>query len=206
MSTGPIGSATGSISAENWQGALWRQLIDTGDDRHWLIAQQEMLRRLNSDPSAVQQLPERISLFALPALSPAYLEFLRAVSKHIDVTIYHQNFSRGYWAEIISEKERARLIADAGEAADQYFETGNSLLATMGRQGREQLAGLLQLEALETEVFRSPPSNTVLGQIQSDIFELRERDDSQPFELKPDDDSLQLHCCPQHHAGDRGST
>ena len=182
-------------AAENWQGALWRQLIDVGDDRHWLIAQQEMLKRLNSDPSAVTQLPERISLFALPTLSPAYLEFLRAVSKHIDVTIYHQNFSRGYWAEIISEKERARLIADAGEAAVEYFETGNSLLATMGRQGREQLAGLLQLEALETEVFRSPPSNTALGQIQSDIFELRERDDSQPFELKPDDDSLQLHCC-----------
>jgi exodeoxyribonuclease V gamma subunit len=182
-------------AVENWQGALWRQLIDTGNDRHWLIAQQEMLRRLNSDPSAVKKLPERISLFALPTLSPAYLELLQAVSKHIDVTIYHQNFSRGYWTEIISEKERARLVVAGGEAAGQYIETGNSLLSTMGRQGREQLAGLLQLEALETEVFRSPPSSTVLGQIQSDIFELRERDDSQRFELKPEDNSLQLHCC-----------
>ena len=182
-------------AAENWQGALWRQLIDDGNDRHWLIAQQEMLRRLNGDPSAVEQLPQRISLFALPTLSPAYLELLQAVSKHIDVTIYHQNFSRGYWTEIVSEKERARLIADAGGAVDEYLETGNPLLATMGRQGRDQLAGLLQLEAVETEVFRSPPSNTVLGRIQSDIFELQERDDSQRFELKPDDNSLQLHCC-----------
>jgi exodeoxyribonuclease V gamma subunit len=182
-------------ASENWQEALWRQLIDTGNDRHWLIAQEEMLRRLNSDPSVVKQLPERISLFALPTLSPAYLELLQAVSKHIDVTIYHQNFSRGYWTEIISEKEQARLVVADGEAANQYIETGNSLLATMGRQGREQLSGLLQLEALETEVFQSPPLNTLLGQIQSDIFELRERDDSQRFELKPDDNSLQLHCC-----------
>ena len=30
-------------AAENWQGALWRQLIDDGNDRHWLIAQQETL-------------------------------------------------------------------------------------------------------------------------------------------------------------------
>jgi exodeoxyribonuclease V gamma subunit len=182
-------------AAENWQGALWRQLIDTGNDRHWLIAQQEMLRCLSSDPSAVTRLPERISLFALPTLSPAYLDLLQVVSKHIDVAIYHQNFSRGYWTDIISEKERARLIVDGGEIADQYLDTGNSLLATMGRQGREQLAGLLQLEALETEVFRSPPSGALLGRIQSDIFELQEHEGSQLFELKPDDNSLQLHCC-----------
>jgi len=178
--------------AKHWQASLWKKLVGRGNNRHWLTLQREMLKALVEDSSISNRLPQRISLFAVSTLSMTCLELLQALSKHVDVVIYHQNFSKGFWAEILTSKDRRRLLSIDG---DNYLENGNQLLATMGRQGREQLVGLMQLEGSEKEVFVSPSSKGLLGCIQRDIFELKERCNKERFELGCGDNSLRIHVC-----------
>lgn len=80
---------------------------------------------------------------------------------------------------------------------------GNSLLASMGKLGRDNLYLLSQLEANEIDAFVDVDDHHLLKQIQADILELREHQDDQrsltTSEYKPaiekDDVSLQLHVC-----------
>ncbi len=181
--------------AKEWQGTLWRRLINNGDARHWLRLRTELFDDLSSNPSAAGRLPERLSLFALAGLSPAFLELLSRLAEHTDVHVYHLNFSGGFWADIVSDRERAHLIATQGEDVDAYLDRGNRLLASMGRLGREHLAQLLQLESIESETYCAPPRDTLLGAIQADIVELRDADEIVPFTGDPRDRSIQVHVC-----------
>ncbi len=79
---------------------------------------------------------------------------------------------------------------------------GNSLLASMGKLGRDNLYLLSQLEANEIDAFVDIESQSLLHCIQADILELREHQDDQKLndsEHKPvialGDHSLQLHVC-----------
>ncbi len=182
-------------SADDWQGALWQRVISVGDTRHWLKLRNELFSALHKNSPVAGSLPKRLSLFALTGLSGALLELLSRLAEHIDVHIYHLNFSGGFWADIVSDRQRARLIATEGEGVDEYLERGNRLLAAMGRLGREHLAQLLQLESIESETYRAPPRGTVLGAIQADIVELRDADQATPFVGTAQDRSIQVHIC-----------
>ena len=179
----------------DWQGALWHRLVTEGDARHWLKWREQLFERLRDESLGTGSLPERLSLFALTGLSPAFLELISGVAAHTEVHIYHLNFSEGYWAEIVSDRERARLVAAHGEEADAYLDQGNRLLASMGRLGRETLAQLLELEGAESETYRVPGRTTLLGVIQSDMVELLDSRDGPPAELAPDDRSIAVHVC-----------
>ena len=181
--------------ADEWQGALWRRLISNGDTRHWLKLRNDLFDVLRNNPSAAESLPKRLSLFALAGLSPAFLELLSRLAEHTDVHVYHLNFSGGFWADIVSDRERAHLIATQGEDVDAYLDRGNRLLASMGRLGREHLAQLLQLETIESETYIAPSRDTVLGAIQADIVELRDADEIAPFTGDARDRSIQVHTC-----------
>ena len=180
----------------HWQAALWRRLLATGDDRHWLNLRARLVEVMAQEPAAADRLPARISLFGLPSLSEVYLGILQTVAAYCDVRIYALNYSSVFWADIVSDKERTRrALSDQSGLAD-YMETGNSLLASLGRQGRAYFGQLLELDALDEEVFHPPVSNTLLGQIQSDIFYLREGgDEGAQRQVEPSDDSIQIHVC-----------
>ena len=120
--------------AAHWQGALWQRLISEGDTRHWLKWRDALFERLTGGSIDEGVLPERLSLFALTGLSPAFLEFVATVARHTEVHLYHLNFSEGYWAEIVSDHERARLLA-AGEA-DAYLDQGTACWS--GAAGRKR--------------------------------------------------------------------
>jgi len=180
---------------KDWQGSLWNRLVSKGSDRHWLALYKEMHRSLKQHAYVRDRLPNRISLFALPALSGTYLEIMQELSVYMEVRIYHQNFSSGYWGEILSEKEREQLIAQSRGVSPAYLEAGNPILASMGRQGREQLLSLLELESKEIDKFREPSSRTLLGRIQRDIFAMEGENDLGGFLLNEADQSLQLHIC-----------
>ena len=181
--------------AAHWQGALWQRLISEGDTRHWLRWRNQLFDRLKARSISDGALPERLSLFALTGLSPAFLELISTVARHTEVHLYHLNFSGGYWAEIISDRERARLLATHGEEADAYLDQGNRLLASMGRLGRETLVQLIGLEANESETYQVPGRSTLLGVIQSDIVELLDSRQAPPPELAADDRSIEAHVC-----------
>jgi len=181
--------------SKEWQGALWKRLVDKGSDRHWLVLHKEMRRLLKQHSHARDQLPDRISLFALPTLSRTYLDLMQELSIYMEVRIYHQNFSSSYWGEILSEKEREQIIAHSRGVSPAYLEIGNPLLASMGRQGREQVLSLLELESEEIDKFREPSPHTLLGRIQRDIFALEGENQLGDFVLHKEDQSLQLHIC-----------
>ena len=181
--------------AAHWQGALWQRLISEGDTRHWLRWRDPLFEHLHAGSIDKGALPERLSLFALTGLSPAFLELVATVARHTEVHLYHLNFSEGYWAEIVSDRERARLLAVQGEAADAYLDQGNRLLASMGRLGRETLAQLIDMEAIESETYQVPGRSTLLGVIQSDMVELLDSRRIPPPELAADDRSIEVHVC-----------
>ena len=182
-----------SASGE-WQGALWNRLVKTGDSRHWLQLRGELYEKLEGDIHTSEQLPRRFSLFALSGLSPAFLEWAAQLARHTEVHVYHLNFSAGFWADIVSDRERARLIASEGEAIEPFLDTGNRLLAAMGRVGRQYLSQLMTLQAVERETYLTPERTTMLGCIQADIVELNE-DWQGPEPGLLSDRSVEVHVC-----------
>ena len=179
---------------KHWQAEVWNRLVSTGINQHWLILQKEMLLLLKEDQSVLDKLPDRISFFALPTLSVVYLEFLKALSKNIDVMIYYHNFTKVYWSEIDTKTANRLPISNCNNPANNLGDD-NSLLATMGRQGREQLSVLMQVEAIEKEVFLSPSTKGLLGFIQKDIFESKSLGQCGKSEIEAGDNSLQVHVC-----------
>ena len=180
---------------EEWQGALWHRLIQHGDQRHWLRLRGALFEQLRMNPEQAQALPKRISLFALAGLSPAFLKLVAELAEHTAIDVYHLNFSQGFWADIVSDRERAHLVASKGEALEDYLERGHQLLASMGRIGRQHLSQLMELETDESEHYRVPRRSNLLHTIQADIVELRDSSVSAPFSPDPSDRSIELHVC-----------
>ena len=79
---------------------------------------------------------------------------------------------------------------------------GNSLLASMGKLGRDNLYLLSQLEANEIDAFVDIQATNLLQHIQADILELHEHQDDEKLEtsvhkpvIEQKDSSFQLHVC-----------
>ncbi len=91
-------------------------------------------------------LPRRISLFGISYLPPFHLEALRLLSTYCDVTCYLLNPCGQYWGSIISEKRQSRLALQAAlpVEAEEYYETGNPLLSSLGTLGQEFFETLLE--------------------------------------------------------------
>lgn len=79
---------------------------------------------------------------------------------------------------------------------------GNSLLASMGKLGRDNMYLLSQLESHEIEAFVDVERDSLLHQLQADILNLEEHQDDQQIEnshhkqvVSLGDKSLSLHAC-----------
>lgn len=180
---------------DHWQAALWRDLVASQSAEHWVDLQQRLARMVEHGSIDPQRLPERISLFALNALSPGYLEILQLAGRWLDIHLFILNPAEGYWMDLVSEEERGRR---ALESTDQglYLEVGNPLLASMGGQGSDFLASLLNYDPGATEAFIEPSGESLLHRLQRDILhaaEMDERPDDAP--VHGEDRSLQFHLC-----------
>jgi exodeoxyribonuclease V gamma subunit len=178
---------------EHWQAALWQRLSLDGGGRHRAALHAQLLRKLSS--SAPVAVPERVSVFGAPALPPALLELFRALGQKSDVHLFVQNPSSEYWGDIAPEADIARKQL-ARKAEAEYLETGNRLLASLGKQGRDFLDLVVGAggEGLrERELFVDPGRDTFLASIQSDILLLEETAPARATAF--DDASLQIHSC-----------
>ncbi len=197
---------------EDWQARLWRRL--TAENKmhraallhRFLMAAEE--GRLCSD-----HLPERVSIFGISSLAPAYLEVIERISEFVDIRIFHLSPCQQVWDDILSE----RLLAlkrqswqDQGvDDLSAYFTAGNPLLASMGTVGQEFFSLLMGSAPQEIQLYQEPEGNSLLQQIQSDILNLHDRGGhgggldqgfDQEFDhskgaLLPDDSSIRFHCC-----------
>ncbi|MGZ8229105.1 MAG: exodeoxyribonuclease V subunit gamma, partial [Burkholderiales bacterium] len=183
---------------QHWQAALWRQVANEAGVPHRAQVLAQLLEEFGDRPRTRRsgtdsELPERVSMFGAPALPPSLLSLFEALARQTDVHLFIQNPSREYWGDIREAGAIARKVADrAPEAA--LLETGNALLASLGKQGRDFFDLVTEAESAETrEHFDDPGEGSLLAAIQSDILNLRER--TPPAPLAPNDRSIQVHTC-----------
>ncbi|MCM1129595.1 MAG: exodeoxyribonuclease V subunit gamma [Alistipes senegalensis] len=179
----------GCPADEAWQAALWKKIEEkTGSDG--VHPAHRFFAALQENPSAAKTLPQRLSVFCLPAIPPQYLGMLEAISQWVEVNLYVLNPCREYWFDIVPEKKLAAL-QQAGKAA--YHETGNALLAAWGKQTQSCLS---QLSALNTDYDflepETPPAPSLLGCLQKAVLALEE-----PVlaALPQKDRSIEIHIC-----------
>lgn len=174
-----------------WQPPLWQALIAHCHGRHRVALIDSLLQSLSSGSARIV-LPKRISCFALSSLPPLFVQVLEALSFHCELTLYQHSPTDQYWADLRSKKEYARKrLSNPEEAA--YYDNGNELLASWGRQGQAFQDLLLSGDVLESSNWDYyPPAgrNSLLHALQSDILNLDVKS-----EVRSPDDSVEVHVC-----------
>ena len=172
---------------EVWQAALWQDLVARSGGRH----RARLLAEFRARAATASDLPQRISIFGLPALPPAFFEVLRLAAVHADIHLFVVNPSRAYWTETLSPRAIARKAGDR-DPDELYLDVGHPLLASMGAQGREFAAMLLEDDPPTADLFDDPVGDTVLMHLQRDILDLQRpgHGGTPPHEVPTGDDSV----------------
>lgn len=195
---------------------------------------QSFIEKLSQSTTAAPGVPDRLFVFGISALPPKYLEALKALGQHVEVHLFVTNPCRYYWGDIMDPKWLLRLqtrqrthmavsehqvteqgqteqFAQPDQAAGLFDEeglltVGNPLLASMGKLGRDNLFMLADMEPQEIEAFVDLDNESLLGALQTDLLDLKDRTGSDlsvdtvtrsghKTLLEPQDKSLQLHAC-----------
>jgi exodeoxyribonuclease V gamma subunit len=180
-----------SARGGDWQAQLWRELVRRRAERH----PPALLQRLAQENPPLAGLPERVSLFGISSLPPFYLSLVELVARQLDVHLFLLEPTDQYWGDIRSRREQDRLLRERGTTAeDLHLETGNPLLASFGKVGRDFTRLVQDLEPVDApELFVPPSRRSLLAQVQADIFEMRERP-AGTLDAVSDDGSLRFHC------------
>lgn len=180
---------------DSWHAHLWRRLVSASGPDHRVRIQRDALAALDI-PQIPAGLPRRINLFGIPTLPPVELEVFARMASRLDVHLFLLNPCLHYWTEIRSDREIARRVKDQ-DPRRLYLETGNSLLASLGKQGRDFLRLLQECDAAEDEAFEDPGGDSLLHCLQSDILNLRNPgEDAASLRRVPAGDcSIQVHSC-----------
>lgn len=223
----PDGQQRGLPDDQRWQPVLWRQILaglppDERCSHRGAVHRRflEAVRQLNARPAG---LPERVVIIGICSLPQQTLEVLATLSAVCEVVLALHNPCRYYWGEIIETQEALRQHArhrrrqgmppDLHLTPERLHTHAHPLLAAWGKQGRDylQLLSLYDQTHLEemqnllgrsVDFFEPPKTNTLLGQLQEDILELRPLHESRdlwpPVDLDSDR-SIRFHRCHSPH-------
>ncbi|WP_413401676.1 exodeoxyribonuclease V subunit gamma [Pseudoalteromonas sp. KJ71-7] len=176
------------ITIAPWQPDLWRRIVklskQLGQSQfHRANMQGQLLSALESMDSSL--LPKRISLFGISAIASSQLEVFEALSKKTEVFLFFFNPSEHYWGDIIDEKTAAKITAKYAKMPlveaqqkkhtnpdEEYYFIGNPLLSSWGKLGRDYFEQLVQLDARWIDGFIDAFDDSLLGQVQSEIYQL----------------------------------
>lgn len=164
-----------------WQPDLWRRLV-----HHVEALEQSPYHRANMHEKLLQglanapdgKLPERICIFGLSAISTSQLDIFQALGQKTNVFLFFFNPSEHYWGDLVDEKTQAKVAAKYAkmpelEAKDgEYYYIGNPLLSSWGKLGRDYFEQLLQLDASWIDGFDDAFDDSLLGQVQQEIYQL----------------------------------
>lgn len=189
--------------APHWQARLWQALRGAAPaPGHWIDAVDAYRAAADTEAQLALPLPTegadagspssihpQVAFFGVAALSPSYLQLLRAATQRWSICLYLLSPCREYWADVPGRRQRA----DGDEAVD-----GNELLAAWGRPAREMQH--LLAEELGTgapaEIYAAPTGQTRLAAVQRDILDLRRAAEAHEVDAADDEDgSLQIHAC-----------
>lgn len=165
-------------------------------------------------PQVKNALPKNLYLFTVQQLPSVELDFLKQLSRYVDIELLHFNPSQMYWADIVDKRwfENQRLTNPMMVYAKDY---GQGLLSRLGKSARETFAMLTSLSGGEDYgqdrvkwddrfvAVSSTPS--LLNALKSDILNLEEYQvarrlnqrflSSDGLAVQAIDDSLQVHNC-----------
>ena len=172
-----------SASEHKWQGKLWQLLIE-----QLSYNPVELMRDAIANIQEKKDLvPPRISFFGLNTMAPMWLDFINALSEHVEVHFFHLNPCFSYWGDVVTEKYALNKLSQWSEGVladelDVQSFVGNPLLANLGQQGREFISMLQDYSTIDVELFEQARSaqaisdnnevTSVLHQLQNDILEL----------------------------------
>ena len=183
-------------AAPHWQARLWQELVGEGGRTagggrsdpgpgapgHWVAAVDTFRNALATAPDpgsgagrrfSEAGWPRRASFFAVPALSPSYLEMLCEAGREIELHLFTLNPCREYWGDVHSRRERDRKAGDA-DPDERYLTEGNELLAAWGRAGRDTFDALVEAANADSEErFVEPEGSGRLAAVQRDVLDLR---------------------------------
>ncbi len=189
---------------DHWQAVLWRELVECAQDHekgHRAALAKAFLQAVKTSSTGVKEFPERVSVFGISALPRFHMQVLAAISRFAQVNLFLMNPCREYWGDIVSDWEMKRTLNTEGAGdftpEDLHLEKGNSLLASMGRLGRDFFDLVNEFNCTEIPSFQEPGTGRLLFCIQSDILNLRNRDTGwdQRKLVAQDDTSIQIHSC-----------
>ena len=176
---------------DSWQAQIWQGLIQGLNGNHRVNILSHLIDQLGQESSSIN-LPERISLFAISSLPPLTIEVIQALASHTDITLYQHSPTDQYFADLKSPRSLSQLQLFNPQQAE-YYEIGNALLASWGRQGQIMQELLLEHGRVPNSdiEFNHPPGNTSLLQsIQQNIFDLS----TTPVNAQIDA-SISIHVC-----------
>jgi len=181
-----------------WQQLLWRRLTED-HPRHRATLLQEFFKQCSQGLLQTENLPERISIFGINTLPPAYLAVIDQLSRYTEIHILHLSPCRQCWDDILPERQLAvkrRKWYQAGiDDVSAYFISGNPLLACMGMLGREFFSIIHQFDPQVTEDYERPGHESLLTSLQTDILDLHDGTRGEKRPLDPNDTSIAFHDC-----------
>ncbi|MEM7137574.1 MAG: exodeoxyribonuclease V subunit gamma [Myxococcota bacterium] len=175
----------------HWQATLWRRLqerLGPNDLASRIERALPLLRRPES--SSIRF--ERLHLFSLETLPPAFIRFFGALSTVVPTDLYLLTPTTEYLSDL-DDRGQLSLGIESG------LPEGHPLLTSLGSLSRDFQDMLLDEGAnLETEqdAFSKTDRTTLLRALQSDIVEFRGRpapSDRTPIDAR--DDSISVHAC-----------
>lgn len=175
----------------HWQARLWNKCVKDKHLLHWLALQEQF----KTDVKGLDQslLAERVIFFSMSALSPGYVDLLGEISKKTDIHIFIINpCEEVYWGDIKSPKAHSKQSIEE----QNYSEIGNPLLASLGKQGRDFIDKLLEIDHQDNDDLlytEQTLPHTLLEQIQYDIYNLENPTFNQ--DLANFDGSIQFNSC-----------
>ena len=178
---------------EAWQALMWRQLV-AREPNHPANLHQRAVTALQQG-QGIENLPERIVVFAINNMAPQLVSFVDALSAHTDVHLFHLNPSVNYWGDAQSDRNRARALRQQGIESWLNDDQGNPFLGNLGQQGRDFFNLLTVLDTFEVSAFDVPEPESeglpksVLGAIQADILAAAS---PQPVVLHDNDTSVEI--------------
>jgi exodeoxyribonuclease V gamma subunit len=185
---------------DHWQALLWRALVGGSAQHHRAALARHFLENLRGLSPEKVPLPERISIFGISSLPRFHMEILSALSRLVEIHLFLLSPCREYWGDILSGREMGRTMEGAGTGPSEgdllHLDPGNSLLASMGKLGRDFLNLVTEIGWEETSAFDEPGDGTLLHAVQSDILHLRDgAPEGGKKTVLAGDDSIQFHDC-----------
>lgn len=209
-------------SGQRWQAALWRDILaDVGPEagttgRAGVHARFVQTLREWPQDGARPDLPRRIVVFGVSSLPRQTLEALVETARWTQVLVCVHNPCEYHWADIVEGRALLRNVRRHQQRKpgsppqidpDQLHDHAHPLLASWGRQGRDYIALLEELEQ-ETlgaedgreqvnvlQMFVPVETGSMLGRLQDDIRLLRPLPEilAEGRRREPDDFSIRFH-------------